>query len=75
MSTVSDTTSTSTDMAHAALAASSRAGLRAADDARRTNTSMVVAEDGKVLHLSPQDYVSQRAQLETVSVAQSAPAP
>ena len=75
MSTLFNAIPPNTDMAQAALAALARAGLRAAEDARRTNTSMVVAENGKVLHLSPQDYVSQRAQLETVSVAQSAPAP
>lgn len=44
------------DPAQAALAALSRAGLRAAEEARRTNTYMVVEEDGKVLHESPQEY-------------------
>lgn len=48
------------DPAQAALAALSRAGLRAAEDARRANTHMVVAEDGKVLHESPQDYLRKR---------------
>ena len=46
------------DLAQAALAALSRAGLRAAEDALRANTHMVVAEDGKVLHVSPQDYLA-----------------
>ena len=70
MNTVSDTAPHTPDMAQAALAALTRAGLRAAEDARRTNTCMVVAEDGKVLHLSPQDYMRQRTQLEAASVAQ-----
>ena len=67
MSTVFNAIPPNTDMAQAALAALARAGLRAAEDARRTNTSMVVAENGKVLHLSPQDYVRQRAQLDAPS--------
>lgn len=48
------------DPAQAALAALARAGLRAAEDARRANTCMVVAENGKVLHISPQDYLRTR---------------
>jgi hypothetical protein len=48
------------DLAQAALAALSRAGLRAAEDARKTNTLMVIAEDGKVRHISPEEYMSQR---------------
>ena len=44
----------SLDTAQAALAALSRAGLRAAEEARRSNTYIVVEEDGKVLHESPQ---------------------
>ena len=75
MSTVFNAIPPNTDMAQAALAALARAGLRAAEDARRTNTSMVVAENGKVLHLSPQDYVRQRTQLEAASVAQDHAAP
>ena len=43
------------DPAQAALAALSRAGLRAAEDARRANTYMVVEENGKVLRESPQE--------------------
>lgn len=46
--------------AQAALAALSRAGLRAADDAHRTNTYMVVEEDGKVLRESPEEYLRKR---------------
>lgn len=50
------------DPAQAALAALSRAGLRAAEEARRTNTYMVVEEDGKVLHESPQEYLRKRSE-------------
>ena len=60
MSTVSEPITPAFDPAQAALAALSRAGLRAAEDARRANTFMVVAEDGKVLHESPQDYFRKR---------------
>jgi hypothetical protein len=49
------------DPAQAALAALSRAGLRAAEDARRTNTYMVVEEDGKVLRESPEKYLRKRS--------------
>ena len=52
----------SLDTAQAALAALSRAGLRAAEEARRTNTYMVVEEDGKVLHESPQEYLRKRSE-------------
>lgn len=48
------------DIAQAALAALARAGLRAAEDARKTNTHMVIAENGKVRHISPEEYMSQR---------------
>ena len=48
------------DAAQAALAALSRAGLRAAEDAHRTNTYMVVEEDGKVLRESPEEYLRKR---------------
>ena len=48
------------DPAQAALAALSRAGLRAAEDARRANTYMVVEENGKVLRESPQEYLRKR---------------
>ena len=48
------------DPAQAALAALSRAGLRAAEDARRTNTYMVVEENGKVLRESPEEYLRKR---------------
>lgn len=48
------------DPAQAALAAPSRAGLRAAEDARRTNPYMVVEENGKVLRESPEEYLRKR---------------
>lgn len=60
MSTVSEPITPAFDPAQAALAALSRAGLRAAEEARRSNTFMVVAEDGEVLHESPQDYLRKR---------------
>ena len=50
------------DPAQAALAALSRAGLRAAEDARRTSTYMVVEENGKVLSESPEEYLRKRAE-------------
>ena len=50
------------DPAQTALAALSRAGLRAAEEARRTSTYMVVEEDGKVLHESPQEYLRKRSE-------------
>lgn len=53
--------------AQAALAALSRAGLRAAEEARRTNTYMVVEEDGKVLHESPQEYLRKRSEQPLLS--------
>lgn len=46
--------------AQAALDALARAGLRAAEDAKRANTQMVVAENGKVVHVSPQEYLRMR---------------
>lgn len=51
-----------TSPAQAALAALTRAGLRAAEDAKRANTLMVVAENGKVLHVSPQEYLRSRSE-------------
>ena len=54
--------SPSLDPAQAALAALSRAGLRAAEEARRANTYMVVEEDGKVLYESPQEYLRKRSE-------------
>ncbi len=50
------------DPAQAALAALSRAGLRAAEEARRANTYMVVEENGKVLHESPPEYLRKRSE-------------
>ena len=55
------------DPALAALAALSRAGLRAAEDARRANTHMVVEENGTVLHESPQEYLRKRGEQPPVS--------
>ena len=54
------------DLAQAALAALSRAGSRAAEDALRANTHMVVAVDGKVLYESPQDYLRKRDEPATL---------
>lgn len=48
------------ESAQAALTALSRVGLSAAEDARRTNTYMVVEEDGKVLRESPEEYLRKR---------------
>lgn len=55
------------DPAQAALAALSSAGLRAAEDARRANTHVVVVENGMVLHESPQEYLRKRGQQQPVS--------
>lgn len=49
------------DPAQAALNALARAGLRAAEDAKRANTHMVVAENGRVVHVSPQEYLRMRS--------------
>ncbi|WP_296528641.1 hypothetical protein [Rhodoferax sp.] len=49
------------DPALAAVAALQRAGLRAAQEALRTNTYLVVGRDGKIEHVSPQDYLRDRA--------------
>ena len=46
--------------AQAALAALRRAGLRAAQDALRTNTQMVITQNGALAHVSPQDYLRDR---------------
>ncbi len=59
------------DPAQAALAALARAGLRAAEDARRANTYMVVAEDGEVQHISPHDYLLMRQEQATLPKAQN----
>ena len=59
------------DPAQAALAALSRAGLRAAEEARRANTYMVVEENGKVLHESPQEYLRKRQQQTTPSTTKN----
>ena len=59
-------TTPASDLAQAALAALSRAGLRAAEDALRANTHMVVAVDGKVLYESPQDYLRKRDEPATL---------
>ncbi|MEO7106481.1 MAG: hypothetical protein ABIZ09_08920, partial [Rhodoferax sp.] len=49
------------DPALDALAALQRAGLRAAQEALRTNALMVLGKDGKIEHVSPQDYLRDRA--------------
>lgn len=67
MSVVLEAITPAFDPAQAALAALSRAGLRAAEDARRANTHMVVEENGKVLHESPQEYLRKRGEQPTVS--------
>ena len=54
----------SPDPALAAPAALKRAGTRAAQEALRTNTLMVVGKDGKIEHVSPQDYLRDRAAIE-----------
>ena len=59
------------DPSQAALAALSRAGLRAAEEARRANTYMVVEENGKVLHESPQEYLRKRQQQTTPSTTKN----
>ena len=59
------------DPAQPALAALSRAGLRAAEEARRANTYMVVEENGKVLHESPQEYLRKRQQQTTPSTTKN----
>ncbi|RAR52550.1 UNVERIFIED_CONTAM: hypothetical protein C7454_11262 [Acidovorax defluvii] len=59
------------DPAQAALAALSRAGLRAAEEARRANTYMVVEENGKVLHESPQEYLRKRQEQTTPSTTKN----
>ncbi len=66
MSIIADPTS-NFDPAQAALAALSRAGLRAAEEARRTHTYMVVAEDGKVLRESPEEYLRKRTEAASQS--------
>ena len=50
------------DPALAALAALQRAGLRAAQEALLTNTHLVIAKDGKIERVSPQDYLRDRAE-------------
>ena len=69
MSAVLQPTNITPDPAQAALNALARAGLRAAEDAKRTNTQMVVAENGQVVHVSPQEYLRMRA--EQVALQQS----
>lgn len=62
MSTVVNPADFLPDPAQAALAALARAGLRAAEEAKRTNTQMVLAENGQVVHVSPQEYLRLRAE-------------
>ena len=61
LKTIADPTS-DFDAAQAALAALSRAGLRGAEESRRTNTYIVVEEDGRVLHESPQEHFCKRSE-------------
>ena len=70
MSIIAESTST-LDPAQAALAALSRAGSRAAEKALRTNTYMVVEEDGKVLYESPQEYLRKRSEQPVPSSTQT----
>ena len=60
MSAVAPATPPASSTAQAALAALTRAGLRAAEDAKRSDTRMVVAENGKVLHITPQEFLRGR---------------
>lgn len=60
MSALVPATPSASSTAQAALAALTRAGLRAAEDAKRSDTYMVVAENGKVLHISPQEFLHGR---------------
>lgn len=62
MSAVLQPTDFSLDPAQAALNALARAGLRAAEDAKRANTQMVVAENGQVVHVNPLEYLRLRAE-------------
>ena len=57
MSTVLNAFPLALDPAQAALDALAHAGLRAAEDAQRANTHMVLAENGQVVHVSPQAYL------------------
>ncbi len=64
-------TSSASSTAQAALAALTRAGLRAAEDAKRSDTYMVVAENGKVLHISPQEFLRGREEQPSPSNAKT----
>ena len=59
------------DPAQASRAALLRPVCRAAEVARRANTSMVVEENGKVLHESPQEYLRKRQQQTTPSTTKN----
>lgn len=72
MSTVLNPTDFALDPAQAALNALARAGLRAAEDAQRANTHMVLAENGQVVHVSPQAYLRMRAEQATPKTTQPA---
>lgn len=69
MSAVVNPSDFSPDPAEAALAALARAGLRAAEDAKRTNTQMVLTENGQVVHVSPQEYLRLRAEQNLPQIA------
>ena len=62
MSAALNPTDFALDPAQAALNALARAGLRAAEDAKRAYTHMVVAESGQVVHVSPQEYLRMRSE-------------
>lgn len=62
MSAMSEPIKPAFSLAQAALAALSRAGLRATEDARRANTYMVVEENDKVLRESPEEYLRKRTE-------------
>ena len=59
------------DPAQAALAAPSRGGLRAAEEAQRANTYMVVEKKGKVLDERPEEYLRKRQQQTTPSTTKN----
>lgn len=66
-----DPTPPASSAAQVALAALTRAGLRAAEDAKRSDTYMVVAENGKVLHISPQEFLRGREEQPSLSNAKT----
>ena len=71
MSAVLNTPTLAHDPAQAALNALARTGLRAAEEAQRANTHMVLAENGQVVHVSPQAYLRMRAEQAAPQTAQN----